>query len=149
MGDTSIDKSPLHLMIKLHENNELQVRHTQDGKLSKKILVQKGIRQGHLLAPFLFNISVNTLIQCLHITDVHAPGLAGKKVPILIYADDAVILSQTKIGLKRTMENVVDIELLNINYLKSKIIHFSRYFKKTTWEINGNSIDQISRTFNI
>lgn len=64
-----------------------------DGKLLKRILVQKGVKQGCLLAPFLFDI--------FHATDTYAPPpfSSGKKVPILMCDDNAILLTETKVGL--------------------------------------------------
>lgn len=150
LANMGINRRLLLLMIKLHENNTLQIRLAQDGRLSREIPVQRGVRQGCLLAPFLFNIYVNSLVTCCREIETHPPVFSnGRKVPILMYADDAVLLSQTKVGLKRALGKFSDqcnTELLTINFAKTKIVHFNRSFRKDNWSVKGNAIEQ-TKTF--
>ena len=146
LANSSIDKRLLHLMVMLHKDTTLQVRFSNEGNLTKPVNTQKGVRQGCILAPFLFNFYVDSLIKGFQNSDIHAPKLDDKKIPLLMYADDAGILSQTKIGLKRALlilsQQCKD-EHLNINYEKIKIMHCNNRFRKHRWFIDGHIIDQV------
>ena len=144
---TTIDKRLLFLMFKLYENTSVQIKYSSEGNLSKSIQTQRGVRQGCLLAPFLFNFYVNCLITNLKNIDVHAPKLdAEKKLPILMYADDAVLLSVSRVGLNRALlsfTNQCQKEGLSINFDKTKVIRFHKRLTKFSWRINGHDIEQV------
>lgn len=78
--------------------------------------------------------------------DSHCPKLYSNQVPLLLYADDATLISQTRIGsiclLIGTVE-YLDIKKLQINYSKSKIPVFANKWKAYKWKIKGNVIDQV------
>lgn len=68
---------------------------------------------------YLISIFVPKLLDL----DIYAPCLDNKPVPALLYADDLVLLSRTKIGLKRAIKAFIAYcseELLEINEDKSK-----------------------------
>lgn len=62
------------------------------------ILTGKGVKEGCVLAPVLFNIYINNLVEFVNNSDFHPPTLANHKIPLLLYANDKVILSRTPEG---------------------------------------------------
>lgn len=62
-----------------------------------------------------------------------------------MYADDAILISQTRIRLQRALKIFLkqcDEELLTINYSKTKIIYFNRVHKTYNWKIHEQNIEQ-------
>ena len=65
-----------------------------------------GLKQGCNLSPTLFNIFINKLIDVLDNTDGDAPKLGHLLVGCLFYADDLVLLSETKEGLQKQLDTL-------------------------------------------
>lgn len=88
-----------------------------------------GLKQGCNLSPTLFNIFVNDLIHCIDIANPDAPFLKDIKVSCLLYADDLVLLSESKEGLQEAL-NALDKYskdwFLEVNLKKTKCLMFSR-----------------------
>ena len=74
--------------------------------LSEKFRIQKGVKQGDILSPLLFNIFLNDLIPLLNDPENTPPTLLTKDVGCLLYADDLVILSTSKEGLQRSLDKL-------------------------------------------
>lgn len=62
-----------------------------------------GVRQGCMLA-LLFNLYLNELMLCNSSLAFHAPRLASKEIALLLYADDSILFSVTKICLRRLLK---------------------------------------------
>ena len=102
-------------------------------------------RQGCILAPSLFNLFLADLPPALPSSGTSPPSLNGVPVPIL-YADDAVLLSITKPGLRLLLSSFQEYcfsnELL-INPEKTKILVFSKSWAPTAWKIGNLSFQQV------
>ena len=92
---------------------------------------QKGVRQGCPLSSLLFNIYVNDLFKLMNKdndSDIFLNSIADK-INILMYADDLIILSDSKNGLQKQiekLENYCSKWKLQINEKKSKTMIFNR-----------------------
>ena len=134
-------------MMELHIDLTVRVRSTLQAQLTDPIPLRKGVKQGCLLAPFLFNFYINDIVQALDPNDSAPPSLKGRKITVLLYADDMVILSLTRIGLRNMLSRLATYcneEHLVINYNKTKIISFGNHRSKPRWFINSNEIEQCS-----
>lgn len=107
----------------------LMVRCNNPGRVTKEIPVRRGDRLDCVLVPGLFNYYVNSLILHLSRPTFHPPKLAQRHISLLLYANEAIILLLTFIGLKRAlrsfMHHCTEEELI-INYAKTKILTFSK-----------------------
>ncbi len=86
---------------------------------------QTGLKQGDTLSPTLFLIFINDIAR--EINDLKlGVKIGNKKVSILLYANDIVLLSDTENGLQ-AMLNVVHKWgqkcMINFNEKKSNIVH--------------------------
>lgn len=77
------------------------------------------------------NFYLNDMVLYIKKHAHQAPILAGRKVLVLLYADDAVLLSRS--GLWKTInaftEDCKKREGLKLNYIKSKIMVFNQEAK--------------------
>lgn len=95
--------------------------------MSDPIEISKGVHQGNVLSPLLFNIFVNDLGDNMVTTD--SPLINDAKVSHLLYADDVLLLSTSEIGLQQNISKVNEFCKrwdLSINTDKSKVMIFSK-----------------------
>uniref|UniRef100_A0A670JBD8 ribonuclease H n=1 Tax=Podarcis muralis TaxID=64176 RepID=A0A670JBD8_PODMU len=144
---TNIDKRLLLLLMEIHNDISARVKFGPLGALSDSFPLNKGVKQGCLLAPFLFNFYINDIVTTMKALNQSAPSLQQLKIPILLYADDMVILSLTKLGLNNTLRGLMtycDTNSLKINFAKTKILTFGTKTRKSLWNFEGHSIEYCS-----
>ena len=90
--------------------------------------VSSGVRQGDCLSPTLFNFFINDL--AIGIKDLQkGVNIGNLQVSILLYADDIVFLSESKIGLQSMLNYLFSWCKewgIEINESKSNIVHFRK-----------------------
>lgn len=146
--DSNIDKRLLALIMSLHKNTSLQVRCTPQGHLSNTIPTQRGVRQGCILAPLLFNFYINSLVEHLTKPEFHPPKIAHRHLSLLLYADDAALISRTPVGLRRALQALATCcqeNRLEINYDKTKVMAFGERSVTRVWRIYEHRIEQVAQ----
>ena len=108
-----------------------------------------GTRQGCNLSPNIFNLFINDLPKLLSKANTDPVILSDKKIPILMYADDVVLLSQSESGLNRAL-NLLYIYCkkwkLEINTSKTKVMIFnSRKHSHLNFYLGSKHIDICER----
>ena len=99
------------------------------GKVLPKIITNKGLKQGDNLSPQLFNIYINDLPQTIEEGVTHPIQLLDTKLNSLMWADDIILLSETKEGLQKSINNLQNYCMkwkLDINLKKTKILIFNK-----------------------
>ena len=84
-----------------------------------------GVRQGCILSPILFSIFINDFPQAFQ--EISKISLMSKEINTLLFADDIVLFSESKIGLQKQLnilEKYCDQWSLKVNLEKSKIVVF-------------------------
>ena len=128
---------PKHLVClieNLYMNQEAAVR--VEGETSEWFDVGKGVRQGCMLSPYLFNIYAENIMTNFRddqgrYDDPTDPdhdtydslNIGGRDLPELRYADDTVLLSSTTEGLEKMIKSVKkhsEEQNLSLNAKKTK-----------------------------
>ena len=97
-----------------------------NAQYSNSFNVSAGLKQGCILFPLLFNLFINDLAETLTQTGVRIP-IGDKKMPVLMYADDLVLLAQSENELQllhNTLHKWCKTWQLEVNSTKSAVIHF-------------------------
>ena len=99
-----------------------------NGRLTDWFSQTAGVRQGDTLAPTLFALFVNDLATDIKSLSKGVP-INGEQISILMYADDVVLISDSEEGLQEMLHTLDAWSRdwrLNINYDKTKVVHFRR-----------------------
>lgn len=94
----------------------------------------------------LFNLFLNYLVPFLNTVGAHSPKLKSLNIPILLHADDMLLLSRTRIGLTRLISacnNYLTRMKLTMNYDKSKTMVFGKSCKIYKWVFGGKPTQQV------
>jgi hypothetical protein len=123
------------------------------GVKSKKFKTTKGVKQGGPLSPFLFAFYIDQMLTELAEMEgicVLRGNEASSITGIVAYADDIIIMTETKEQLERVVKYLVEacnkLDLL-INEDKTKIIIFGtkkQCAKPLEIKINDKSIEKVS-----
>jgi hypothetical protein len=130
-------------MRNLYHGQEAAVR-TQVGT-TDWFKIEKGVRQGCILSPYLFNLYAENIIRNAGL-DESDLGLkiAGQNINNLRYADDTTLLAENESDLKELIAKVKEESLkagLQLNPKKTKIMSIGA---PGTWEIDGEPIETVS-----
>jgi len=83
---------------KVYEKTEVTVR-TNDG-LTKSFRTGKGVRQGCVLSPLLFNLYMAGIDEMLKTREIRGVEIGRVRIWNLAYADDIVLLAKNKEALE-------------------------------------------------
>ena len=145
---SGIDGKLLRVLRSMYSNVKLCIKHM--GNVSKFFDSNLGLLQGEVTSPIMFSLFLND-IQ-LHLQDNLQCGINIDQLSIylLLFADDAVILSDTETGLQNSLERLKEYCLkwnLIINTDKTKIVIFrkgERLHDMYKWQINQQNIEVVS-----
>ena len=98
--------------------------------LSKPFRCHQGVQQGSPLSPALFGIFVDALERLMQRhTGCHVPELGGHPVPLLLYADDLVLISRSAGGLQdllHTLHQFATYRRLQVSIKKTEVLVFQQ-----------------------
>lgn len=83
----------------------------------------EGVKQGCVLAPLLFNLYINNIVERWSVSWFVPPSVGQQKFSVLLYTDNMVLISQIKIGLRRLLHQLglyYKEEALNTNFEEKK-----------------------------
>ena len=93
--------------------------------LSAPFSSERGVTQGDVLTSLLFNYFINNLVDDLNKDNTDPVVIGDTSMNILLYADDIVLLSQSKEGLQNSLNILHDFCYtwkLKVNTDKSKLV---------------------------
>ena len=109
--------------------------------------IGKGVRQGCILSPCLFNLYAEYIMRNAGLEEVQAGiKIAGRNINILRYADDPTLMAEIEELNSLLMKLKVESEKvgLKLNIQKTKIMASGPI---TSWEIDGERVETVSDYF--
>ena len=107
--------------------------------------IGKGVRQGCILSPCLFNFYAEYIMRNARLEEAQAGiKISGRNVNNLTYADDTTLMAESEEELKSLLMRVkVESEKvgLKINIQKMKIMASGPI---TSWEIDGEIVETVA-----
>lgn len=147
LRDMGIPEHLIVLLRNLYTNQEATVR-TEHG-VCKWFPIEKGVRQGCILSPYLFNLYAEQIIRNAGLyEDERGIKLGGRTINNLRYADDTTLLAESEDDLKQLLLKVEQRSLemgLSLNINKTKIMTTNGSAK--VW-INNEEIETVN-SFNL
>ena len=116
-----------------------------NGRISPVFPCKRGVRQGCNLSPLLFCLYVVDLEQTLRNEQSGAVTLVHTRLPLLMFADDLVLLADSHTGLQRSLDILAEychkwhIDIQE----KTKVVVFSRsrYPQNYSFSINESILE--------
>ena len=107
--------------------------------------IGKGVRQGCVLSPCLFNLYAEYIMRNTGLDEVQAGiKITGKNIKNLRYADDTTLMAESEEELKSLLMKVKEESEkvgLKLNIQKTKIIASSPI---TSWQIDGETVETVA-----
>ena len=109
-----------------------------------------GVKQGCPLSPTLFGLYVDGLEKhLLETADIDAPTLMGVMVPLLLYADDLILMSMSASGLQKQLDALASFceqRQLTVNLSKTKVVVFEkRRSAMCDFRLNGAMVERMDK----
>ena len=106
--------------------------------------IGKGVCQGCILSPSLFNLYAENIIRNSGMEEAQAGiKIAGRNINNIIYTDDITLMAETEEELKSLLMKVKEESekvALKLNIQKTKIMASSPI---TSWQIDGETMETV------
>ena len=106
--------------------------------------IGKGVCQGYILSPCLFNLYAEYIMQNVGLVEAQAGiKIAGRNINNLSYADDTTLMAESEEELKSLLMRVKEVSEkggLKLNIQKTKIMTSGPI---TSWQIDGETMETV------
>lgn len=123
MQKMGFPKHLVHLIAALYQDQKATIR--WNGEHCKHFEIKKGVRQGCILSPHLFNIYTEQIMRNADIEDMGV-SVGGRNITNLRYADDTALMADNITSMKRILHRVDTAGRkagLKLNAKKTKVMH--------------------------
>ena len=117
-----------------------------NGKQSRSFHVGLGLRQGRVLSPFIFIISMNWMDKLSQTDECVTIGRC--KISRLFFADDLVFLDSSESGLQHAFNDLAaarDIAGMKISTSKTEVLHLLRNPAQCSMQVSDVSLKQVEK----
>ena len=137
-GNTGTPDLPLE---NLYASQEASVRTGHE--TTDWFLIGKGVHQGCILSPCLFNLYAEYIMRSAGLEEAQAGiKIARRNINNLRYADDPILMAESEEELKSLLMKVKEeSEKVKLNIQKTKIMASSPI---TSWEIDGETVETVA-----
>ena len=118
------------------------------GGTSEEALIGRGVRQGCIISPLLFNIYAEAMLARAWEKIDDGVRIGGRLIQAVRFADDKALISNTEEGLQRLVETLHTTAFefgMKINIGKTKVMKFSRQPSEINIALDGTRLDQVDR----
>ena len=127
LQDKGIDGKVLEIIKTLYLEDTASVK--IGGKFSKPFKTNRGVRQGCVLSPLLFILFLSDLQEILDRSKDNVKLNTDTEISCIMWADDILILSETKEGLQRKLDALAEYSKRNkltVNTKKTQCMIFNK-----------------------
>ena len=128
--------------------SESKEKLTKPNRTTYYIKIRKGVRQGCILSPCLFNFYAEYVMRNAGLEETQAGiKIAGRNINNLRYADDTTLMAESEEELKSFLMKVKEKSEqvgLKLNIPKTKIMASGPI---TSWVIDGETVETVSDLF--
>ena len=104
--------------------------------------IPKGVHQGCILSPCLFNFYAEYIMRNAELDEAQAGvKITGRNINNLRYADDTTLMAETEEELKSLLKEESEKVGLKLNIQKTKIMASSPI---TLWQIGGETMETVT-----
>ena len=144
LRDMGIPEHLIILMRNLYSGQEATVR-TEAGQTGW-FTVGKGVRQGCILSPYLFNLYSENIMREAELEAAElGVQIGGRTITNLRYADDTTIIAESEADLKTLLRKIRDASIkqgLRLNLRKTKVMSTGNL---AAFELDGDDIQVVDR----
>ena len=139
----TIDGKDLNIMQNLYWNQTASIQ--LEDEESNQFSIKRGVRQGCILSPKLFNIYTEDIFNNSNLLGIK---IAGKNITNLRYADDTALMAESEEALQRIVDEVKMKSLekgLKMNTKKTKTMVISRNTSapQVSIKVDGETLEQV------
>ena len=118
------------------------------GEVSELQHIKRGVRQGCVLSPDLFNIYSEAIMKSIR--DLEGIKIGGQNITSIRYADDTALIADSEDKLQLLIERLVgasEQKGLKLNASKTKVMVISKRneIARVNIRINGERLEQVER----
>jgi hypothetical protein len=112
----------------MYTKDTTRINHPSEG-VTSSFRCQQGVKQGCPFSPLLFGLYLDALEGRLDDRECDAPTLADMHVWLLLFADDLVLTSESKVGLQQQLDTFQQFcvqrgLIVNVEKTKAMVFNF-------------------------